>query len=66
MLVVWGRRQPLCCHSEIHVEVAQQTHTAELLRAAPVKLPKPQANFGRWHGSHPLEASFGVWLLKKT
>jgi hypothetical protein len=48
------------------MEVVQQTHTAELLRAAPVKLPKPQANFGHWHGSHPLEASFGVWLLKKT
>ena len=35
MLVVWGRRQPLCCHSEIHVEVAQQTHTAELLQTGP-------------------------------
>ena len=32
--------------------------------AAPAKLPKP--NFGRWQGSHPLEASFGVWLQKKN
>ena len=28
------------------------------------KLAKP--NFGRWQGSHPLEASFGVWLQKKN
>ena len=32
MIVVWGRSQPQCCHSGMHVKWAQQTHTAGLLQ----------------------------------